>query len=33
MTPTGLVHFMHGKESRSSGSKIVDLTQVARTRN
>lgn len=33
MTPTGLVHFIHGKESGPSGSKILALTQLARARN
>lgn len=29
---TGMVHFMHGKESGSGGSKIAALAAVARTR-
>jgi pimeloyl-ACP methyl ester carboxylesterase len=31
MTTTGLVHFMHGKESGPGGSKIAALAAVART--
>jgi pimeloyl-ACP methyl ester carboxylesterase len=32
MTTTGLVHFMHGKESGPGGSKIAALAGVARAR-
>jgi predicted esterase len=33
MTPIGLVHFIHGKESGPNGSKILALAELARARN